>query len=256
MSRLDGKVAIITGAGSGQGAAEARLFAQLGATVVVTDRDEDGGRAVAAEINSATYRPQAAGLAGAHSSRELIARFHPLDVADSAAWASVVGAVVAEYGRVDVLVNNAGVWRKAPLDEWTDAAVEQLVAVNLLGPIYGVLEVAKIMPAGSSIVNVASTAGIRGHGGALPYSATKWGLRGVSRSAAQELGPRGIRVNCVCPGVIDTPMIDAASLDLSRQPLARAGRPDEVAEVVAFLASDASAYCTGAEIVVDGGATS
>jgi 3alpha(or 20beta)-hydroxysteroid dehydrogenase len=235
VSRLDGKVALITGAGSGQGAAEAALFAALGSTVIVTDRDEPAGRSVARSIG---------------------ASFLPLDVSDSAAWASAVADVTADHGRVDVLVNNAGIWRKAPIGDWTDESIEQMVAVNLLGPLYGMRAVAPVMPAGGAIVNVASTAGVRGFGGALPYAATKWGLRGLSRSAAQEFGPRGIRVNCVCPGVIDTPMIDAASLDLSKQPLARPGTPDEVAQVVAFLASDASAYCTGAEVVVDGGATS
>ena len=234
MTGLAGKVALITGAGSGQGAAEARLFAAEGAVVVVTDRDEPSGTAVAASIG---------------------ATFLPLDVTDSAAWDRVVSAVVTRHGSLDVLVNNAGVWRKAPLEEWTDADIQSMTAVNLLGPIYGMRAASRVMRAGSAIVNVASTAGVRGFGGALPYAATKWGLRGASRSAAQELGPRGIRVNCVCPGVIDTPMIDAASLDLTRQPLSRPGLPEEIARAVAFLAADAT-YCTGAELVVDGGATS
>ncbi|MFC0527305.1 SDR family NAD(P)-dependent oxidoreductase [Phytohabitans kaempferiae] len=232
---LSGRVVIITGAGSGQGAAEARLFARSGATVVVTDRDERAGAKVAEEIG---------------------APFLPLDVTDSEAWERVVNTAVTGHGGLDVLVNNAGVWRKAPLTEWTDAEIQAMTEINLLGPIYGMRAAAAVMRPGSAIVNVASTAGVRGFGGALPYAATKWGLRGASRSAAQELGPRGIRVNCVCPGVVDTPMIDAASLDLSRQPLARAASPDEIAQVVAFLASDAASYCTGAEIVVDGGATS
>lgn len=235
MIRLDGKVAVITGAGSGQGAAEARLFAELGSTVVVTDRDEAAGRAVADSIG---------------------ATFLGLDVADSGAWQRVVSEVVATHGAIHVLVNNAGVWRKAPLPEWADEQIEAMVGVNLLGPIYGMRAVMNVMPPGGSIVNVASTAGVRGFGGAIPYAATKWGVRGISRSAAQEFASLGIRVNCVCPGVIDTPMIDASSLDLSRQPLSRPGSPEEVARVVAFLASDASSYCTGAEIVVDGGATS
>ena len=112
-----------------------------------------------------------------------------------------------------------------------------------------------LMPRGASIVNVASISGLRGHAGALPYAASKWGLRGASRSAARELGPRGIRVNCVCPGSVDTPMIASSTMDLSHLPIPRRGTAGEIAAMVAFLASDASAYTTGADFVVDGGAT-
>ncbi|MBX6721762.1 MAG: SDR family oxidoreductase [Dactylosporangium sp.] len=233
---MDGRVAVITGAGSGQGAAEARLFASLGATVIVTDRNIEAGQRVAASIG---------------------ARFIALDVTDVAAWQRLVAEVVAEHGAIHVLVNNAGVLRKAPLADWTEEQIVQLVSINLLGPIYGIQACAPVMPPGSSIVNISSTAGLQGYGASLPYSASKWGLRGVTRSAAQELGPRGIRVNCVCPGSIDTPMIDAAAtLPLvATRPLARLGTPEEVAELVAFLASDASSFCTGAEFTIDGGLT-
>ncbi len=234
---LAGKVAIITGAARGQGAAEAELFVRLGATVVITDTNERDGTALAGRLGPS-------------------ASFRPLDVTDGAAWSRVVAETAAVHGRIDVLVNNAGVWRKAPLEEWTEDELRGMFDVNLLGPILGMRAVAPTMSVtGGSIVNVASTAGIRGHGGALPYASSKWGLRGASRSAAQEYAPRGIRVNCVCPGVVDTPMIDAAALDLSRQPMPRAGTAEEIANMVAFLASDAGAYCTGADFVVDGGAT-
>jgi 3alpha(or 20beta)-hydroxysteroid dehydrogenase len=179
-----------------------------------------------------------------------------LDVSDSAAWAIAVERIAAAHGEVHVLVNNAGVYVRVPLETWTDDDIGRIVAVNLLGPIYGMRAVAPVMPAGGAIVNVASTAGIRGYAGMVPYSASKFGLRGATRSAAQELGPRGIRVNCVCPGAIDTPMIEASAIDVSRHSIRRVGTPHEVAEMVAFLAGDASSFCTGAEFVVDGGATS
>ncbi|WP_067168731.1 SDR family NAD(P)-dependent oxidoreductase [Microtetraspora niveoalba] len=234
---LTGKVALITGAARGQGAAEASLFVRLGATVVLTDMNEAEGVALARELGPA-------------------ASFAPLDVTDGAAWSRVVAEAVAAHGRIDVLVNNAGVYRKAPLEEWTEEELRGLFDVNLLGPILGMRAVAPAMPAtGGSIVNVSSISGMRGHGGALPYASSKWGLRGASRSAAREYAPRNIRVNCVCPGAVDTPMIDAATLDLSHLPMPRAGTVDEIAAMVAFLASDAGAYCTGADFVVDGGAT-
>jgi len=223
---LEDKVVLITGAARGQGAAEAELLSALGAQVVACD------------------------VSGADG--ETLTR---LDVTDPDAWAAVVADVTAAHGRIDVLVNNAGIYRKAPLGEWSADQIRDILDVNLVGPILGMQAVSPVMPRGGAIVNVASTAGLRGFGGALPYSSSKWGLRGASRSAAQELAPLGIRVNCVCPGAVDTPMIDLSTLDLSHLPMPRAAHVSEIANMVAFLASDASSYCTGADFVVDGGST-
>jgi 3alpha(or 20beta)-hydroxysteroid dehydrogenase len=223
---LEEKVVLITGAARGQGAAEAELLGALGAKVVACD------------------------VSGAHGES-----LTHLDVTDADAWAAVVADVTAAHGRIDVLVNNAGIYRKAPLGEWSADQIRDILDVNLVGPILGMQAVSPVMPRGGAIVNVASTAGLRGFGGALPYSSSKWGLRGASRSAAQELAPLGIRVNCVCPGAVDTPMIDLSTLDLSHLPMPRAAHVSEIANMVAFLASDASSYCTGADFVVDGGST-
>jgi 3alpha(or 20beta)-hydroxysteroid dehydrogenase len=233
--RLDHKIVLITGAARGQGAAEAQLMADLGARVIACDVLDAEGAALEMRLGDAV-------------------RYQHLDVTREGDWSAVVAAVVAEHGRVDVLVNNAGVYRRAPLADWTAEQIRTMLDVNLLGPILGMQTVSPVMPDGGVMVNVASTAALRGFGGALPYASSQWGLRGASRSAAIELAPR-IRVNCVVPGAVDTPMIDTDGLDLSHLPLPRAARPEEIAQVVAFLVSDAAGYCTGAEFVVDGGAT-
>jgi 3alpha(or 20beta)-hydroxysteroid dehydrogenase len=233
--RLDDKVVLITGAARGQGAAETEMLTDLGARVVACDVLDTEGVALQERLGDAVD-------------------YRHLDVTETQNWTSVVSDVVAEHGRIDVLINNAGVYRRAPLADWTAAQIRNMLDVNLVGPILGMQTVSPVMPDGGVIVNVASTAALRGFGGALPYSSSKWGLRGASRSAAIELAPR-IRVNCVVPGAVDTPMIDTASLDLSHLPVPRAARPQEIARMVAFLASDAAGYCTGAEFVVDGGAT-
>lgn len=240
---LSGKVAIITGAARGQGAAEARLFAALGARVVLTDLLEVEGNRVAAEIGGA-------------------ACFVRHDVGDDGDWAAAVDTALAEYGRVDVLVNNAAICSSVPLVDQDIDGFEAMLQVNLVGPFLGMQAVAKPMQAagGGSIINVSSQAGLQGLAGYAGYGASKWGLRGMSKVAAIELGPFGIRVNTIYPGLIDTPMV--GHLDLQRgpgghpgAPLARVGQPQEVADVVAFLASDASSYMTGAELAVDGGAS-
>lgn len=240
---LSGKVAIITGAARGQGEAEARRFAELGARVVLTDVLADQGQAVAQSIGGA-------------------ARFVQHDVASADAWQTVVQTAQTEFGRVDVLVNNAAICVNQPLLEQRADDFERMLRVNLLGAFLGVQAVVGPMTAagGGSIVNISSQAGLQGLAGYSAYGASKWGLRGMSRVAAIELGPLGIRVNTVYPGMIDTPMI--AHLNVDRRlgghpgaPLTRVGTPQEVADVVAFLASDASSYVTGAELAVDGGAS-
>ncbi|WP_330334974.1 glucose 1-dehydrogenase [Streptomyces sp. NBC_00536] len=240
MIALDGKVVVITGAGRGQGAAEARLCAEAGARVVVTDIREDEGREVAASLGGQ-------GLYVRH------------DVADAESWAGVTRAAVAAYGTVSALVNNAALWRTAHVEQQSAEGFEELLRVNLLGPFLGIQAVAPLLRAagGGSIVNISSTAGLVGIPGHAAYGSTKFALRGLTRSAALDLAGDGIRVNSVHPGAIDTPMVARAveGRDWSHLPLGRMGRPEEVGELVRFLCSDASAYITGAEFTVDGGMT-
>ncbi|MGW6571330.1 SDR family NAD(P)-dependent oxidoreductase [Streptomyces sp. NPDC054945] len=238
--QLDGKVVVITGAGRGQGAAEARLCAAAGARVLVTDVREDEGRAVAAELGDQ-------GLYVRH------------DVADPASWASVVKEAVRVFGTVSALVNNAALWRTAHVEQQRLEDFEALLRVNLLGPFLGIQAVAPVLRAGGggSIVNISSTAGLVGIPGHAAYGSTKFGLRGLTRSAALDLARDRIRVNSVHPGAIDTPMVAeaVAGRDWSHVPLGRMGRPEEVGELVLFLCSDASSYVTGGEFTVDGGMT-
>lgn len=238
---LDGKVAMITGAGSlrGQGAAEARLFAREGARlVVVTDLPSSEGKTVAEELGS-------------------VGRFVPLDVTDAGAWRTVVAEVVRSEGRIDVLVNNAGIWLAKGLLDTDPAEYRRVVDVNQMGVFLGMWAVAPVMrdQRAGAIVNACSTAGLKGGGMPHAYAASKWAVRGMTRAAAWELAPHGVRVNCVCPGVIDTPMIEGGEETLRKLalmiPSGRVGRPEEVASVVAFLASDAAAYVSGAEVTVD-----
>jgi len=242
--RLAGKVALITGAAMGQGAAEARRFAEEDARVVVTDVLADGARDVAAEIGDAAIAVA-------------------LDVTDPEDWDAAVVAAVAVFDRVDVLVNNAGIGiPPRVMEEATLEDHRRTIAVNLDGVWLGMRAVLPAMrDGGGSIVNISSIDGIVGVAGMTSYAASKFGVTGLTRSAALELGRYGIRVNSIHPGVIASPMVEHAPpavrerLDrlMAQQPIPRMGTPEEVANLALFLASDESSYCTGGQFVIDGG---
>jgi 3alpha(or 20beta)-hydroxysteroid dehydrogenase len=250
MGKLDGRVVIVTGAARGQGEQEARLFTAEGARVVLTDVLDDQGEALAKELGQSYVH---------------------LDVGREADWAAAVAAAKEAYGRIDGLVNNAGILRfnalvDTPLDEFMS-----VVQVNQVGCFLGIKAVAPEIAAagGGTIVNTASYTALTGMAAVGTYAATKHAVLGLTRVAAVELAPQKIRVNAVCPGAIDTPMSNPARLDpeadaeemsgaldeLYRKlvPLGRIGKPEEVAKLALFLSSDDSSYVTGQPFVIDGG---
>src|SRR5580692_7017759 len=251
MGRLQDKVALVTGGASGIGFATAKLFVEEGATVIVADRDEAAATAAVAELGQR-------------------ACFHRLDVTREDEWVAVTDAVARDFGRIDVLVNNAGVvlfkdFEATTLEEWRD-----LMAVNLDGVFLGCKHAVRVMKdrGGGSIVNMSSVAGMIGHGSLATYCASKGGVRLLTKSVALHCARKSynIRCNSVHPSFVETPMLDAMAATArdpakmmasctAAAPLGRLAQPIEVARTILFLASDESAFTTGAELVVDGGLT-
>ncbi len=246
MGTLDGKVAIITGAARGQGAAEARLFAERGAKVMITDVLDAEGEKVAAEIGAS-------------------AAYMRLDVTDEKKWDEVVAETIKKFGKINVLVNNAGII--TPVTELQDTSLEaynKVIAVNQTGVFLGMKAVTKPMQdaGGGSIINIASIDGLIGMYGAVAYCASKFAVRGMTKVAAIDLGKYGIRVNSIHPGGVQTKILDDTGLTqdeaveaFKKIPIGRIGQPREMATLAAYLASDDSSYSTGSEFIADGGLT-
>ena len=224
--RLDGKVVIITGAARGQGRAEVELFAQEGAHVIAGDvLDHDG--------------------------------LH-LDVTSPESWAAAVESAIDRFGRIDVLLNNAGIRAVAPVHEMPLGDFQHVLDINLIGPLLGIQAVVPHMPRGGSIINVSSLNGLAANVNTSAYTTSKFALRGLTKSAALDLGPLGIRVNAILPGVIRTPMVSYIVDDYEERlaaglPLGRIGEPMDVAAAALFLASDDSSWVSGLDLTIDGG---
>lgn len=241
MGRVDTKHVIITGGARGMGAAFARKLAAEGAKVTITDVLAEQGTALAAEIGDS-------------------ALFLAHDVTDEVAWNSVVATAEEKFGPVSGLVNNAGIIHVDPIEKLSEADYRKVIDVNQLGVFLGMKSVIGSMRRAGvgSIVNISSTGGIIGYSNILGYVASKWAVRGMSKTAAQELAPDNIRVNSVHPGIVATEMTsdsDRSQSIAAKQPIARPGTPEELANLVLFLLSDESSYSTGSEFIADGGFT-
>jgi 3alpha(or 20beta)-hydroxysteroid dehydrogenase len=237
MTRLDGTIALVTGGARGMGEGEVRRLVEEGAQVVIGDVLEAEGAALAAELGDA-------------------ARFVRLDVSDASSWSDAIAAAKEAFGPVTVLVNNAGVLTQAPLEVTDEADIRRIYEVNLLGPFLGMQAVVPDMKeaGGGVIINISSASALIGMPMIAAYSSSKWGLRGLSKCAAIELGRYGIRVNTIHPGAVRSGMtagVDEAMFEVYAVP--RIGEPADIGAAVAYLASEDASFVTGADLAVDGG---
>ena len=240
--RVAGKVVLVTGAAMGQGAAHARLLAEEGASVLCCDVDVETGTGVAAKIVAAGG----------------VACFQPLDVGDQAHWQAAVSVAVERWGRIDVLVNNAGIIRLDDLVDETVAGWDEVIRVDQLGVFLGMKHVLPVMLSqrAGSIINISSNMGIAAIPGYAAYHAAKGAVVLMTRNAAVTYGPMGIRANTICPGLVWTAMSendDSCQPIIDATPLRRGAEPEEISPGVLFLASDESRFVTGSELIMDGG---
>lgn len=238
MNRLQGKVALVTGGGGGMGASHARAIAAEGGKVVVADIRYDAAKAIADSIGDAAIAVD-------------------LDVTQTESWQAAVEKTDQHFGKLNVLVNNAGILNFGSVEEMSDEEWDRVIAVNLTGPFKGIRAAADLLrrSAPSSVINISSMAGQKGFPGIVGYNASKFGIRGLTKAAALDLCEAGIRVNTICPGNTDTEMVAGLYEDQSFPgvPLHRLGRPEEISNLVVFLASDESSFSTGADFIADGG---
>lgn len=246
MGRLEGKMAVVTGGAQGMGLATVKLFAEQGATVVLADILDEKGAAAAAKLGTRVA-------------------YHRLDVSSEAGWEQMVASIIKEHGAIDILVNNAAIVFVANIEDTKNDDFHRLLDINLIGPYLGMKAVIPGMKKrrSGSIINISSVSGLTAICANGAYCASKWGLRGLTRCAAMELGPFGVRVNSVHPGAVNTPMtnpegksFDQINTDL-KDPFAgvamsRMAHPEEIAQASLFLASDEASYVSGAELAVDG----
>jgi 3alpha(or 20beta)-hydroxysteroid dehydrogenase len=238
MARVSNKVVLISGGARGMGASHARLLVAEGAKVVIADLLDEDGAALAVELGDA-------------------ARYVHLDVTSYADWESAVSTAVGEFGGLDVLINNAGIANFGSIETYSLEDWDTIIRINLTGVFYGtkaVIEALKVSGKGS-IINISSTAGLQGYEALPGYTAAKFGVRGLTKSAALDLGQYNIRVNSVHPGVIRTPMTEALDTPQNHVALHRVGESIELSNMILFLASDESSFSTGSEFVADGGET-
>ncbi len=238
MARLNGKIALVSGGARGMGASHVRSIIAEGGKVVIGDLLHDEGTALADELGDAAV-------------------FTHLDVTSAADWKTAVDLAVSTFGGLNVLVNNAGIVNFGALGDYTQDQWNLIISINATGPFLGITAAkdALVASAPSSIVNISSIAGLEGTAGLHGYVASKFAVRGLTKSVALELGARNVRANSVHPGVIKTPMTADLELGNLIGALRRAGEPQEVSNLVVYLASDESSYQTGAEFIIDGGQT-